>query len=135
MATESFKLEIISPSGEVFNGDVEHVSAPGVKGSFGVLKGHTPFITALEIGLIEAKISGNDEKIFATSGGHAEVHGDHVVILAETAEEKTRIDTERAEASRDRALERIDTKEPDLDLERAQLALARAINRIKIATD
>jgi F-type H+-transporting ATPase subunit epsilon len=135
MATESFRLEIISPAGEVFNGDIEHVRAPGVKGSFGVLKGHTPFITALEIGLIEAKVSGNEEKLFATSGGHAEVHGDHVVILAETAEEKSRIDVERAKISRDKALERMDQKEPDLDLERAQLALARAINRIKIATD
>jgi len=133
MATESFKLEIISPAGEIFSDKVKHVRAPGVKGSFGVLPGHTPFITALDMGVIEARLIDDQEKVLATSGGHAEVHGDHVVILAETAEEKEKIDVERAESSRDRAKSRLGEKVPDLDAERARLALARALNRIKIA--
>ncbi len=132
MANELFRLEIISPAGAVFDGDVKHVKAPGVNGSFGVLVGHTPFITALEIGKIEATLESGDEIVFSTSGGMGEIHGDKVVILAETAENKTKVDAERAKASFDRAMTRISSGDSDIDIARAREALARATNRLNI---
>ena len=131
---DTFKLEITSPFGIVYSGDVNHVRAPGVEGSFGVLPGHTPFMSPLQIGEIIANVAGK-ETIFATSGGLAEVHGDKVVILAETAEEKSKIDVSRAEEAATRARQRIDEKAPEIDVERAHLALARALNRIRVAAE
>ncbi|MCB2199915.1 F0F1 ATP synthase subunit epsilon [bacterium] len=130
---DSFTLEITSPSGIVFSGPMKHVRAPGREGSFGVLPSHTPFITPLQVGVIEGKKEDGADLIFATSGGMAEVHGDKVVVLAETAEEKTKIDIERARQSRERAEKRLADPEPDLDTERARAALARAMNRLAIA--
>ena len=129
---DTFTLEITSPFGLVYTGDVNHVRAPGVEGSFGVLPGHTPFMSPLQIGEIIAEMGGKTT-VFATSGGLAEVHGDKVVILAETAEEKNMIDVTRAEEAATRARKRIDEKAPEIDVERAHLALARALNRIRIA--
>ncbi|MFH0883738.1 MAG: F0F1 ATP synthase subunit epsilon [bacterium] len=129
---ETFKLEIISPHGIVYTGDAHHVRAPGVEGSFGVLPGHTPFLSPLQIGEIEAELEGK-KRLFATSGGFAEVHGDKVVILAETAEEKGQIDVSRAEEAAVRARKRLVDKTPEIDVERVHLALARALNRLRIA--
>jgi F-type H+-transporting ATPase subunit epsilon len=128
----TFKLEIISPHGIVYTGDAHHVRAPGVEGSFGVLPGHTPFLSPLQIGVIEAEFEGK-KLFFATSGGLAEVHGDKVVILAETAEARDRIDISRAEAAAERARKRLAEKTPEIDVERAHLALVRALNRLRIA--
>ncbi len=129
---ETLKLEIISPSGTVYSGDVEHVRAPGQDGSFGVLANHTPMIAALEIGQIEANTPGGGNDVFATSGGVAEVHGDRVVILAETAEARTSIDVARAEASAKRAEDRLETDADNIDFERASSALMRALNRVRV---
>ena len=131
---DSFTLEIISPSGKVFSGPMKHVRAPGQAGSFGVLPSHTPFITPLQVGVIDGTTAEGKELIVATSGGMAEVHGDKVVVLAETAEEKSKIDAERAKESRERAEKRLESHEPDLDTERARAALARALNRLKVAS-
>ena len=57
----------------------------------------------------------------------------HILLLAETAERTDEIDAERAKASRDRAQKRMVKKKPDIDFERARLALYRALNRLKIA--
>ncbi len=128
----TFKLEIISPHGIVYTGDVHHVRAPGAEGSFGVLPGHTPFLSPLQVGVIEAEVEGKTI-LFATSGGLAEVHGDKVVILAETAEKKEQIDVSRAEEAVERARKRLSERTPNTDVERAQSALARALNRLHTA--
>ena len=47
----AFKLEIVTPEKMVYSGQVHHVQAPGSEGSFGVLSGHVPFLTSLNIGL------------------------------------------------------------------------------------
>lgn len=126
------KLEIMSPHGPVFTGEVDHVRAPGVEGSFGVLPGHTPFLAPLEVGLIEAD-DGKDTIRFATSGGLAEVHHHSVTIMAETAEKSDSIDLDRAKDAEQRARQRLETQEEGVDFDRARLALMRSLNRQRIA--
>ncbi len=130
MAT--FKLDIVTPEGAVFSGEVEHVRAPGVKGSFGVLPDHTPFITPLDIGVIEVRIGGV-EKRFATSGGLAEITSDQMKILAGTAEAAENIDIERAQEAVKRNRERIDKRIEGLDVERARRSMERSQNRLNVA--
>ncbi len=130
----TFKLEIVTPEGLIFEGDVEHVRAPGVKGSFGVLAGHTPFITPLDVGEIDVRSEGK-EMVYATSGGLADVQAGKYLILAETVELAGDIDVERAKSSRERALKLIEERKKDkeIDLERARASVKRAENRMRIA--
>ena len=129
---DTFQLDIVTPEGLVFSEPVEHLRAPGVEGSFGVLVGHTPFMTSLAIGQVRLTQNGK-ERALATSGGFIEVTPERTVILAQTAEFAEDIDLDRAKQARDRAQERLQAKRSDTDVDRAQAALMRAVNRIRVA--
>ena len=132
MAT--FELEIVTPEKTLYAGTVRHVRAPGIDGGFGVLSGHHPMVSALGIGALRFTEDGGGDRLAAVSGGFAEVLRDRVTVLAETAELSDSIDSARATAARDRAKDRLKSRrDPDVDAARAEIALARAINRLKIA--
>ena len=133
MIPDKIKLEIITPDKKIFSGEVSNVVAPGLNGYFGVYPGHTPFVSALKIGEIKIVID-KEVSIFSASGGFAEVLPNGVSILAETCETAEAIDVKRAEAARDRAIKRIEEGRKEWNLDRAQVALARALNRLKVAS-
>jgi len=131
---KTFTLEIITPQRTVFKGDVKHVKAPGVGGSFGVLYNHTPFLVALKIGVIEIETESG-KLWFAACCGFAEVMANKMTILVENAETAGEIDIERAQRARDRAWKRLhEDLSKDIDVPRAQAALARALNRLAAAS-
>ncbi len=129
---KTFLLEIVTPTRKAFSERVNAIVAPGEEGYFGVLPGHTPFLTSLKIGDVKIEI-GDKTKHYAISGGFAEVYPGGVRILAETAEEASEIDAERAKQSKERAERRLALSRKEINVDRAQLALARAVNRLKIA--
>ena len=127
-----FQLEIVTPEKTFYSGVVEHLQAPGSEGSFGVLPGHVPMLTSLQIGQIAfVEEGGTSSREVATSGGFVEVQRDSVTVLAETAEFGEEIDMARAREARERALQRL-AQEEDVDAARAQVALSRALNRLKV---
>ncbi|HCK11713.1 MAG: ATP synthase F1 subunit epsilon [Gemmatimonadetes bacterium] len=129
----TFQLEIVTPEKTLYSGTVEHVRAPGIDGGFGVLSGHHPMVSALGIGQLRIREEGGDERMAAVNGGFAEVISDQLTVLAETAELADSIDRTRAEEARDRARDRLKTRrDPEVDIERAEAALARAINRLRV---
>ncbi len=84
--------------------------APTVRetlGEFGVLSGHTPFLTSLKPGKINYKDSAGKEKVIFVSGGFSEALPDRVTILAESAERRRDIDVDRARAALERAQKRL----------------------------
>jgi F-type H+-transporting ATPase subunit epsilon len=128
-------LEVVTPERQVLSVEVDEVSAPGAKGYFGVLPGHTPFLTTLGVGEIGYRI-GNQWEYLAITWGYAEVLPNKVSILTETAEMAEEIDIERAERAKRRAEERLrqwSTTVADLDIERAAAALERALIRLQVA--
>ncbi|GBD93042.1 ATP synthase epsilon chain [bacterium BMS3Abin05] len=130
---KSFMLEILTPDRVIFSGEIIYLRAPGIEGSFGVLKNHIPFLTALDIGEIEVETS--DQKyFFAAGGGFAEVLNNVVSILAETAERADEIDVERAKKARERAEARLRARTEGVNANRARAALVRAMTRLKIAS-
>jgi F-type H+-transporting ATPase subunit epsilon len=129
----NLQLEIVSPSGRVFQGDVTGVQAPGVEGSFEVLFNHAPMISAFEVGSIRVSVPGGEPIVFATSGGFLEVLANHVSVLAESAELGSEIDIERAQKAEERALKRLEESGGDADRVRASAALERARNRTRVA--
>jgi F-type H+-transporting ATPase subunit epsilon len=131
----NIKLEVVTPEKVVVNEDAQIVVAPGSLGEFGVLVGHTTFLTTLKVGSIRySDASGNERYVFV-SGGFAEALPDRVTVLAESAERRRDIDLERAKAAVDRAEKRLaeDRSKADIDFTRAKAALERALQRIQLA--
>lgn len=128
-------LEVVTPEKLVISEDVQIVAAPGSLGEFGVLIGHTPFLTMLNTGIIRyADADGQERYVFA-SGGFAEALPDKVTILAESAERRRDIDLGRAQAAQARAEQRLaeDRSKEDVDFKRAKASLKRAMVRVRIA--
>ena len=127
-------IEIVTPTGVLYSGSCTSCTAPGAEGQFQILEGHAALMANLEIGEMRIEDSGK-EKHLATSGGFLEVKDNFIAIVAESAEFADKIDIERAKEAEKRARERLEkSEEHDIDVQRAQLALARAINRIKISS-
>ncbi|MGQ9797698.1 MAG: F0F1 ATP synthase subunit epsilon [Ignavibacterium sp.] len=124
-------LEIISPSRQVFSGEIKSITVPGTQGRFQVLRNHAPIISTFEIGMIRVDLK-DKPKYFATSGGIIEVLNNKVLVLADSIESTDEIDLDRALRAKERAEKRLSEKRPDIDILRAQAALARALNRIKV---
>ncbi len=133
MFDKPFTLEVITPERAVLSTQAVSVSAPGVEGGFQVLFHHAPLLSALEPGRVTVRSSDGKEYLFATSGGFLEVHDNKVLLLLETAERPGDIDVARAEASRDRAQQRLAHRTPELDVVRAEASLRRALNRLRAA--
>ncbi len=128
-----FVLEVVTPQRLLVSEEAAELVAPGSEGYFGVLPGHTPFMTTLKIGEL-TYWKGREERHLAVSWGYAEVGPEKVVVLAEMAERAEEIDVERAEAARRRAEERLrQWGDETVDFARAQAALQRALTRLTVA--
>ncbi|TFH02328.1 MAG: F0F1 ATP synthase subunit epsilon [Calditrichales bacterium] len=125
-------VEIVTPQGIVFTGNVSVCTAPGTNGKFQVLAGHAAFLATLEIGEIRLETPGGVECL-ACAGGFFEVKDNQVSIVVESAELAEKIDVERAKSAKIRAEKRLQGEE-GIDELRARLALAKAINRLKISS-
>jgi F-type H+-transporting ATPase subunit epsilon len=134
MLPESIELVIVTPERQFLRESVVEVVMPGAQGELGVLPGHAPLMTELGIGELAYRGAGsNPSGVLAVIQGFAEVLGDRVTVLAETAERAAEIDLARAEAAKARAEKHLVAGDPSIDLDRATLALQRAVIRIQIA--
>jgi F-type H+-transporting ATPase subunit epsilon len=130
MLPESIELVIVTPERQLLRQTVVEATLPGGDGCLGVLPGHAPLITELGIGELTSEIGH-----LAVISGFAEVLGDRVTVLAETAERPEEIDVVRAEEARKRAEQRLASasSDPNVDWARAAIALQRSLIRIQVA--
>jgi F-type H+-transporting ATPase subunit epsilon len=127
-------LEIITPEQTVVKEEVDMVEAKGAYGEFGILPGHTQFLTTLDIGEVRYMQNGVTHHL-SSSSGFLEVVEDKVVMLLDTAEPAEEIDVERAR----RAMERAEAALKALSFDHSEylmyeMALYRAIARISVAS-
>lgn len=130
MADKSITVEIVTPERIVYSEEAEFVVIPGIEGYLGVLTGHAPLVSGVDIGIIKVVKGGAPSKL-ATSGGFLEVNKNKVVVLADTAECGDEIDVARAKAARERAERRLANRTADIDVARAEVALRRALTRLR----
>ncbi|MCD2138114.1 F0F1 ATP synthase subunit epsilon [Salinicoccus halitifaciens] len=130
----TISLDIVTPNGSVFfEEDCELIVLQSKQGELGIMGGHIPTVAALKIGSLRAKINGQYE-YFAVTEGFAEINPSKVTVLVQAGEFAEDIDTERAEAARQRAEELLQRSQDEkVDRYRAELALRRAINRIEVS--
>jgi F-type H+-transporting ATPase subunit epsilon len=130
---ENIKLEIVTPDKIVVDEPAQIVMAPGSEGEFGILSGHTPFLTSLKIGTVTYKDASGTEQLVFVSGGFSEALPDKVTVLAQSAERRRDIDENRAREAKKRAEERLASdKKDEIDILRAEAALARAMHRLRV---
>lgn len=127
------QLEVVTPKGAKVAADVSMVTAPGTVGELGILTGHRPLITSLDVGLLSYEEVGAGKRWLSVNGGYMEVHEDHINVITETAEKPEEVDVERAKTALKRAdeliTERMQSGEREA-LRHANLAKKRAENRL-----
>jgi F-type H+-transporting ATPase subunit epsilon len=130
---DRLSLEIISPVRVMVREEVDMVEARGAYGEFGILPGHTQFLTTVGVGEIRYT-QGQVNKFIATGGGYMEVMDDKVLFLVSTGEFAAEIDVERARAEAAAAEEALKELTMDtLEYRLQELALFKAIARISVA--
>jgi F-type H+-transporting ATPase subunit epsilon len=134
------RLELVTPRGPVYEGDVRQVILPGAAGEMGILPRHAPLVTQLAVGRMRVEKTDGEWVEFAVADGFAKVQGDKVIVLADSAQESSEIDVDRVKQSVERSLKRLEMyrtgtvpEGEDVDPYREQLALKRAQNRLKVA--
>jgi F-type H+-transporting ATPase subunit epsilon len=129
---DKLQLEVITPERLVLREAVDEVTLPGLDGELGILPEHTPLISQLQTGALTYRKSG-EKRSLHVSGGFAEVLPDRVSVLTDVAEAAEDIDAERAKRSRERAEKRLQGG-GEIDVNRAQLKLQRAVTRLEVAS-
>src|SRR4030088_2400232 len=127
------QLQIVSADRSLVNEQVDEVQIPGADGYLGILPGHTPLLTTLQVGTLWYR-QGPEKHYLAIAFGFAEVQPDRVTILAQIAEKAEEIDVARAEAAKKRAEERIVQSTVDMDAERARISLMKPLIRLQVST-
>jgi F-type H+-transporting ATPase subunit epsilon len=132
---QQIRLEVVTPSGAKVNEDVDIVNAPGYGGDFGVLANHAPFLSTIKIGTLTYE-NGKKRESLMISGGFCEVSNNKITFLVESAEVGSEIDVERAMRAKERAEKRLAQAAQQTDnfnRRRAEIALQRALARLKVA--
>ena len=125
------EVQLVSPEQVLYVGEAEMVIARTLGGGeIAFLKGHAPFLGALDDSSVRLVLGGGLQERFAVHGGFVEVADDRVIVLSDVAELADDIDTDRARAAKVRAEEALRMNADDED---AQAALKRADVRLEVA--
>lgn len=126
-------LQIVTAEGTKYENHVRAVTLPLTGGACGILAGHAPLMGAVIDGVVHCTFGENEHAYIAVGLGVANVVHNEVTLLVRAAEPAAEIDLPRAEASEQRARERLAQKAADLDAARAEASLHRALARQKAA--
>ncbi len=125
-----FSLEIITPRGIYLEEKVTSLTIKLSSGYRTFLAGHAPLIGSLDYAPAHIIKNGKTD-FYAVHGGAINVTKEKVIVICNAIEHAKDIDVARAKASKERAEERLKSKDPNTDIKRARLALARALARLK----
>ena len=125
-------LELVTPDRAIAREMVDEVQIPGSEGYLGILPGHIPLLTTLQVG--ELRFRQGDEKYYVlVAFGFAEILPDRVTILAQIAERAEDIDVSRAREAERRSRQRLESAAANMDLERARISLMKSLIRLQVA--
>jgi F-type H+-transporting ATPase subunit epsilon len=125
-------VRVIAPDKTVWDSEAEEVILPSTTGQLGILAGHAPLLTALDVGVMRVRADKEWVPI-ALMGGFAEVENDQVTILVNGAERGDTIDLDAARIAFEEAQARLNQVKPE-DRQaaiQAKQALKRARSRLQ----
>ncbi len=82
---ETLNLEVVTPSGSIFNGQAVEVTLPGEEGEFGVLPHHAALTTLLKAGVIDIEKENKSVESIVVNWGVVQVDEAKVVVLVDGA--------------------------------------------------
>jgi F-type H+-transporting ATPase subunit epsilon len=125
VARTPFPVEVLTPEGQVFAGEVELLSTRTEVGEIGVLANHAPLLAMLGPADLRLHVSETDVRHYAQGEGYLQVHANHALVLVEDCIEPQKIDrAEQEERLRKAESVLSDAKSPaDLASERCRVAL------------
>jgi F-type H+-transporting ATPase subunit epsilon len=118
MAHEKFRVEVLTPEGEVFNDEVEMVSTRTAVGSIGVLAHHAPVLAMLDPTELRLFTDENDYVSFAQAEGYMQVADNHVMVLVEEAHRPDELDASDLRERLERAERELEQAEDDSERQR-----------------
>jgi F-type H+-transporting ATPase subunit epsilon len=128
-------VSIVTPDGKVYEHTASMIVVSTQSGQLGIMANHVPIIATLDVDETRVKYDEKEDDI-AVNGGFIEFSNNVATIVADSAETQNDIDIARAEKARKNAQQRIADARQRQDkaaLDRAQIALRRAVNRINVA--
>ena len=128
----AIKVDIVTRDKRLVSAEVDMVTLPGASGQMGILRGHAPLLSTLEIGEVVLH-KGSETRYIAIGGGVVEVRPDKVTILAESAEHAEDIDESRAKSALERARQLLEENPPRERKVVYEAALRRGSLRLKVA--
>ena len=130
---ETFELQVVTPERQLVREAVDEVQIPARGGYLGVLPGHAPLLSEMEMGELSYRQQG-EWHYLGVFWGFVEVLPERTVVLAELAESAGEVDSDRAREAQQRAEDRLGKSgEGEVDFHRAQVSLQRAIIRQQVA--
>lgn len=140
-------VQVVTPDGLKYDHHASFIHAVTKDGQIGILPGHINLIAPLEVEELKVRRVDDESHVdwIAVNGGIIEVKDDFITIVANSAERDRDIDVSRAERAKQRAervleeetkrvLEKATKSDRNDDVQRAQIALRRALNRINVGT-
>ena len=140
-------VQVVTPDGLKYDHHASFIHAVTKDGQIGILPGHINLIAPLEVDELKVRRVDDESHVdwIAVNGGIIEVKDDFITIVANSAERDRDIDVSRAERAKQRAervleeetkrvLEKATKSDRNDDVQRAQIALRRALNRINVGT-
>ena len=126
-------LEIVTPEARVYSETVDTVVIPTVEGEVGILPGHIPLVAQVGAGELRAT-KGNVTQLLVVGGGFAQVSGDKVSILADSAIQEEKIDENAVAAAMKRAEDALKAKEtlPPAEIERLEAVVRFSVAQLGI---
>jgi F-type H+-transporting ATPase subunit epsilon len=118
MARTPFKVEVLTPEGEVFSDEVEMVSTRTTVGSIGILANHEPLLGMLEPTELRLYMSETEFDRFAQGEGYMQVSSEGVLVLVEEALPPDQLDTSDLQDRLRRAEEAAERAEEDSEEQR-----------------
>lgn len=103
-------LEIVTPEARVYSDTVDTVVIPTVEGEIGILPGHIPLVTQVGAGELRAT-KGGVTQLLVVGGGFAQVTGEKVSVLADSAINEEKIDEHAVEDAMKRAEDALKAKD------------------------
>ena len=129
---KTIHLDIYTPTGKYLSTDVDFIKVTSSVSVLGILPGHAPLVTTLEICILTLKTNSKETR-YAIGGGVLNIKKDRsATMLLNSIEKSDEIDFMRAEESKKRAEERLEARHEDIDVTRAKAALSRALNRLSL---
>jgi len=128
-----FSLEIITPKGKYLTTKVSSLTIKLTSGYRTFLAGHISLIGSLAYAPMHL-IKDGKEYNYAVHGGAINVTKEKIVVICNAIEYAKDIDTARAKAAMERAESRLKSKDENIDVKRAQLALQRSLIRLEVSS-